>query len=158
MLESKLEELVINDLKEISKKAIKNKKKFIYSIQKPNFEKENNKIEEVVTHKLNRINEIKKIRMSLYEDKVKEIITEEDFVEYSSNYNDEMEQLNSDIQNLQKELNTIKEEKVACNFYTILEKIVDFKIVDKAILIQLIDKIEIFKDKSVKVHYKFRRP
>ena len=43
-------------------------------------------------------------------------------------------------------------------FYNLLEEIVNFNSVPKQILVNLIDKVEIFKDKTVKIHYKFPRP
>ena len=48
--------------------------------------------------------------------------------------------------------------KLNTDFCNLLEKIINFEVMPKQILVKLIDKIEIFKDKSIKIHYKFPRP
>ena len=73
-------------------------------------------------------------------------------------YNVENQQLNKEIEGLQKNLQNNIEKQENIDFCNLLEQIINFEVIPKQILVKLIDKIEIFKDKSVKIHYKFPRP
>lgn len=158
VLEEDLNKLVIEDLKSISEKVIKNKKEFLGKVQKPVKNKKNSNIEKLITPKFNRINEIRKIRIELYEDKVRKKISEADFEEMLEHYNSEVKELNNCIASLQNQLKSIEKQKPDCEFYKIIESIVDFNVVDKSILVQLIDKVEIFQNRTIKIYYKFTRP
>ena len=75
------------------------------------------------------------------------------------NYNKEKEQLNNEIISLQNQLSILQKRTTNdAEFYALLEEITNFKIVPKQILVKLIDKIEVFQDKNIKIHYKFSRP
>lgn len=158
MLEDDINNLVLNDLKSISNKAIKDKKKFLQKIHKPIFETDNNNNKKIINKKTTRIKEIINLRKALYEDWKKGFISQDDFTSMNTEYNEEKEQLNSEIENLKKTLNNSSKEISDIDFYSLLEKIVNFDSIPKQILVNLIDKIEIFKDKTVKIHYKFPRP
>ena len=158
VLEENINNLVLNDLKAISKKSIKDKQKFLQKIHKPTFEIDNSNIRKSITKKDNRIKEIINLRKSLYEDWKKGFISQDDFSSMNQEYNKEKEQLNNEIENLQNNLNSINEKIIDTDFYNLLEEIVNFNSVPKQILVNLIDKVEIFKDKTVKIHYKFPRP
>ena len=149
-----INELVINDLKSIARKTIKNREKFIKKINIPNAKQEEKYSKNIITKKENRLSEIIKLRKELYEDWKRDIITKEDFDSMYLEYNKEKEKLLNEIEKLQKELIHNKDYRNN-NYIDILEKIVDFEIVPKNILINLIDKVEIFQDKTVKIHYKF---
>ena len=158
ILEKEINKLVINDLKAISKKAIKNKNKFLDTIKKPTL-KIDNTIQEVIKQKESRKQKILDLRKSLYEDWKKGNITKDDFDSMYEDYNKEKEQLNSEINSLQNQKSSLEQENKNSNeFYNMLEQITSFKVVPKEILIKLIDKVEIFQDKTVKIHYKFSRP
>ena len=149
-----INELVINDLKSIARKTIKNRNEFIKKINIPNAQQEEKYSKNIITKKENRLSEIIKLRKELYEDWKRDIITKEDFDSMYLEYNKEKEKLLNEIEKLQKELIHNKDYRNN-NYIDILEKIVDFEIVPKNILINLIDKVEIFQDKTVKIHYKF---
>lgn len=158
VLEKDINNLVLNDLKSISEKVIKDKQKFLQKIHKPTFETDNNNIKKLINKKDIRIKEIINLKKYLYEDCKNGFISEDDFRSMNQEYNKEKEQLNNEIKNLQDSLNKNSKTTVDTNFYEILEKIVSFDSVPKQILINLIEKIEIFKDKTVKIHYKFPKP
>ena len=145
-------------MKAISKKSIKDKQKFLQKIHKPTFEIDNSNIRKSITKKDNRIKEIINLRKSLYEDWKKGFISQDDFSSMNQEYNKEKEQLNNEIERLQNNLNSTNEKIIDTDFYNLLEEIVNFNSVPKQILVNLIDKVEIFKDKTVKIHYKFPRP
>ena len=158
VLEKDIIELVVKDLQSISNKVIKDKKLFLKKIQKPTLKNNDNTIKTIISEKEKRINEIIYLRKSLYEDWKKEIITKEDFDSMYQSYNVENQQLNKEIEGLQKNLQNNIEKQENIDFCNLLEQIINFEVIPKQILVKLIDKIEIFKDKSVKIHYKFPRP
>lgn len=158
VLEKDIIELVVKDLQSISNKVIKDKKLFLKKIQKPTLKNNDNTIKTIISEKEKRINEIIYLRKSLYEDWKKEIITKEDFDSMYQSYNVESQQLNKEIEGLQKNLQKNVEMQENTDFCNLLEQIINFEIIPKQILVKLIDKIEIFKDKSIKIHYKFPRP
>lgn len=158
VLEEEINDLVINDLKATAKKVIKNKKAFLQEIQKPSHNTEQSNIQKLLEQKERRLKEIIGLRKSLYEDWKKGDITKEEFDSICSEYNKEKEQINCKIESLQNELkanNQVRDEKY---FLELLEQLVDFKQVPKQILVNLIEKIEIFQDRTVKIHYKFSKP
>lgn len=158
ILEKDINKLVINNLKTISKQAIKCKKEFFNTIERPTY-KIDNTISQLIQQKENRKQEIVEFRKSLYEDCKKGIITQEDFNAMYENYNKEKEQLNNEIISLQNQLSILQKRTTNdAEFYALLEEITNFKIVPKQILVKLIDKIEVFQDKNIKIHYKFSRP
>lgn len=149
---------MINDLKATAKKVIKNKKAFLQEIQKPSHNTEQSNIQKLLEQKERRLKEIIGLRKSLYEDWKKGDITKEEFDSICSEYSKEKEQINCKIESLQNELkanNQVRDEK---HFLELLEQLVDFKQVPKQILVSLIEKIEIFQDRTVKIHYKFSKP
>lgn len=156
--ETEINKLVLNDLKSISKKVINDKTKFIQKIHKPTFEKDNNNLQKAIKEKNNRINEIINLKKFLYEDWKKGFISQADFNSMNQKYNQEREQLNNEIKNFQSDLKNNTTKIPNTDFYDSIEKIVNFDSVPKQILVNLIEKVEIFKDKTVRIHYKFPRP
>lgn len=160
VLEDDIIKLILNDLKSISKKVIKDKNKFLQKIHKPTLEidNNNNNIRKTINKKEARIKEIINLRKSLYEDWKKEFISQDDFNSMNQEYNKEKEQLNKEIENLQNSLDNSSQKIVDTDLYELLKQIINFDSVPKQILINLIDKIEIFQDKTIKIHYKFPSP
>ena len=158
ILEEEINHLVIKDLRAIAKRSIKDKNKFFEKIKRqPTFQIDSNNIKKTINQKEKRKQEIVNLRKFLYEDWKKGDITKEDYDAMYSSYNMEKEQLNKEIETLQNELERNRELTINNDFYHLLEQIVDFEIVPKQILVNLIDKIELFQDKTMKIHYKFPR-
>ncbi len=158
ILEEKLESYVLQDLRKISK-AFLNKDKCIAIANKGKVVSksealliEENKIQ-------TRLNDIKRIIKNLYEDKIRGIIIENDFLELSQGFNSEREQLNSKLAAI-----TRKKQLISCpdsesnELMGLIKNFTEFKNVNKAILVKLIDSIQIFEDNKIKINYKFTKP
>ena len=152
-----VDKLVINDLQNIANMAIKNKNEFMNKINKPNMKEEKNINKNIIEKKQRRLAEIIKLRRCLYEDWKRKIITKEDFDSMYLEYNKEKEKISNDILKLQKEIKEEKKKDQVADYINLLENIVNFNIVPKNIIIELIDKVEIFQDKTVRIHYKFSK-
>lgn len=159
ILEGELENYVLDNLRKISEFAI-NQDKFISNISKKQFEPYSNKgIEKNVKVIETKLTEIKKAIKTLYGDKLKGVLTEEDFIELSQDFNKEREQLNSRLLNLNKGKEAQeKKESGSENLIKIVKEFLNFKDAKKSTLVRLIDKIEMFEEKKVVIHYRFRNP
>lgn len=154
--EPKLNDIVINYLKDIFKKYIdKEELKRVGNSKKQNLCESTNLNKEIVKYN-NKIDNIKEALKNIYIDKANDIISEDEFLELK-------EQLNNDRNEYIKkvnELNTIIKEK---NKNSKEKSIINKKIIeflnlekpDKQLLIDLIDKIEIMENKQVKIHVRF---
>lgn len=149
---------VLSHLKGIFKKVFENRVEFYksFNIEKVDLiadstQKETEKI-------LKRLAEIKKIIKSLYEDKVKGIVAEEDFLMMSSEFNEEKEKLSMRLAEIESEKSQTKEKKTPEQIIDIIEKIVSFDIVSPLLIGQLIEKIEIYKSNEIVINYKFYNP
>jgi hypothetical protein len=145
-------------LKNIAEKSL-DKEKLIKIAQKnqstsktPEFISEITKIE-------SRLIEIKKTIKSLYEDKLKGIISEVDFVDLSQSFNKERESLNKTynlLQDRKKKLDCV--DNGSNTLIELVNNFVDFENIDKITLSKLIAKIEVFEDRKIKIQYKFKNP
>lgn len=150
--EQEFDEYVINDLKRISKICLD--EEFYNSIDELKIqEQDNSKLE--IKNIEKRFIEIRDITKSLYEDEIRGIISEDDFLNMTREYGEEKTQLS-------KRLEKIKSEKTDntqnFNYYELLKDIANFNIINKAILSKLIDKIEISKDREIFIYYQFQKP
>lgn len=108
--ETDLEACVINDLKQISEYTI-NREKFLEAIKdKPKKSKTETTEKEIKAIEV-KLQEIKKIIKSLYEDKIKNIIDETTFMELTKDYSKERDQLQTRLVNLEEELKKHTEQK-----------------------------------------------
>lgn len=156
--EDVLNEYVLSHLKSISEKVFEDKAEFCTSFNTKNADLNDNSIQKEAEKILKRLTEIKKIIKSLYEDKVRGIVTEEDFLMMSSEFNDEKEKLSMRISEIEDEKNKIQEKKSPEQIIDIIEKIVSFDIVSPLLIGQLIEKIEIYKSNEIVITYKFYNP
>jgi site-specific DNA recombinase len=156
--EDELEKSIINELKKISALAANQEK--LFNILRTKLIRTNS---EDVRNQIKGIEEklqvIKRTIKSLYEDKLTGIITEVDFIDLSQDYNKERVQLNKRLEDL------IKRKSEFSELFDVKEKIlkfikayIDFDYIDNNVIKRLIDKIEIFENKKVVIHYKFKNP
>lgn len=158
ILEDKLEKYVLRELRKISKYAADKEKLLKIAKNKSN----NSRVKEIDDESItinNRLNEIKRIIKSLYEDKLKGVLTDDYFIELTEEFNTEREQLNRRHANLER----TKQEIVEINNETrglikLIKDVTGFQNINKTILSKLIDKIEIFEEQKVTVYYKFKKP
>lgn len=156
--ENELESYVIHGLRKIAEFSI-NKERLLKSVKKTpgksNFADLDNEI--------NRINlrllEIRKALKSLYEDKLRRVLPEDNFLELNQEYNKEREQLNFRLEQLNHKKQQIHQQKDETDsILGLIKDHIEFKKVDKHILMKLINRIEIFEDRKIMIHYKFKKP
>lgn len=153
-----LNKVVIEDIRAIAKNVIKDKNKFIPQIKQPQIKQKQCDTQKIIQNHNKRLEEIRKFRKGMLEMRIKQEITEEELKLNLEEYNNEIEQINNEITRLQQEIKEQQKENSNIDFYKLLEQLITFEKIDKSILIQLIEKIEIFQDKTVKIHYKFAKP
>jgi len=157
MPEHRLDNYVLQNLKEISKKLIDNS--FYEQFKGLQHKKENTSNEDEIKRIENRFDEIKKIIKSIYEDKVKGIISEDTFIEMTKDYNTEKENLNARYQILTKQIAEDTTRKhTEKDYHKLLKDIVLFDKADKSILCQLINRIEIDQYRNIYITYNFDNP
>lgn len=150
----KLEKIVLENLKQLCNSNI-DKDKFKREIKeelkkkslKTKIEKEINVLEVKMKKNLNYIDKI-------YEDKLNGEITKETFQRLTIKYQKENELKKKEIKELQEKLTNIIEnnEKETLNK---IDNFLSFQKLDRNLLVNLIDKIIIDKDKNIKIYYKF---
>jgi hypothetical protein len=158
-LEKELEDYILEDLRNISQKSLDKdrlykqaQQKFIQSSNNRDIDKEINAINI-------KISSIKKDIKSLYEDKLKGILTEQDFIDLSQDYNREREQLISKLSSLNNKKEEIEKPKENDDkLLKLINNLVEFKKVTNTILVKLIDRVEVSEDKKVTIYYRFKKP
>ncbi|GHU56260.1 resolvase [Clostridia bacterium] len=162
-----LDKTVIDDLKSISRKLI-NSKAFAMQFETmlPKGKLPQNPVEKEVSRIDKRIEEIRNIVKNLYNDKISGLISEDDFVDILKSFNDEKENLLSRRESLSAKQEELRQQ---IDYMRLIQDVVTFETPHKAILAQLIDKIEIFEvvtingnkrhmEKQIKAHYNFPAP
>jgi DNA invertase Pin-like site-specific DNA recombinase len=106
-----------------------------------------------------RCGEIQTYIKRLYEDRVKNIIANDTFISLLNDYSKEKETINTQYQHIKKLQQELKASQIGSEDYKkCLIDIIQFKTTDKAILTQLIEKIDIDKDRNVFISYNFKNP
>lgn len=126
------------------------------NINKKMEEVENEKIEKIKKTKKDEVEKVKELKKGLYEDWKNDYITKDEYVEYKKKYEKEIEKINGILNNLDKHEN--KKENIR-----ILNKkwIENFEMsgninkLDRDIIMELIDFIEIYENKKITIHFKF---
>ena len=147
MKESDVEEYVLNNLRETAKIALS--KDFCNKFDEFRVGKDDGEKERLI----HRLAEIQGTIKALYTDKLKGIIDEDIFIEMSGQFNGEKTRLS-------KRLEAIEAIPTKSNhdYKSLIQKIVDFDVMDRTILVKLIDKIEMTKDKKLIIYYNFPNP
>ena len=116
----------------------------------PNTQTDNKKLDYLDS----KITEKDNLIQSLYEDKVKGIITEDLFIKLSKQYETDKKSLQNRVQK-EKEINknTIKKQDLIHNVKELLK--FNENNIDRNLLLKLIDKIEI-DDDNIDIYYKFK--
>lgn len=152
--EDYLEKEIINQL-QIHVEKYLDKDKIIDSSSKAYMGKE-----EISTHIHSlekRLDEITNIITTLYVDKTKDIISEKDFISINQRFNSERETIGEQINLLNKQLAEFEGIKENANIIrNLLEEFLSFETIDRTTLAMLIQKIEIFEGKQIKIHFNFK--
>ncbi len=153
--EKKLDKEIISRLKTIAKRVL-NKPKIIDSIEI----KSDRAQTDTITRQKDTINkrlfELQKIIKGLYEDKIKGLLSQEDFVNLMNEFNKEKEQLSLKLLNLEKEEQKNERIQEGSNMTETIKGILDFDIIPKKMLVQLIDRIEIGENGKIGIKYRFK--
>lgn len=157
-LENKLEEIIISELRKLSKKAVNIELLEKAAKSKLNTSKQSNLIVERRKIEL-RLEDIKRIIRKLYEDKIRGIVEEQDFINMSKEYNEERNIILKRLEDLNV-MNKMDNRPDTNNetFLSVIRSFIDFDKIDRATILKLVDKIEIFEDNRIVVHYKFKNP
>ena len=152
MREDIVEKYVIDELRKIAKQTLSANFNERFNSMKPTG---NERTDEEIKAGKKKIDEIRQIIKNLYIDKLKGIIDESILLEVSSQYSAELRQ----IQRRLAELEQQKENPVTeVDYKELIRQIANFDVPDKSILLKLINKIEISKDKQVFISYNFKNP
>ena len=105
------------------------------------------------------LDEIKMYIINLYKDKVKNIISEQRFIDISNEFNSQENGLSERLKQIDIELNQAQESNDnMLSSEKMLSDFLQFENVDRVTLIGLINRIEIYKDKKVKIKFNFNEP
>ncbi len=133
------------DIDELKKLQVQDETKIYYEMQLENIRK--------------RIDKIKTFKKKTYDSYMDDLISREDYVKYISDYEEELKELKKQKEtinsryDLQEELdNQYDEWANAFKDYISIEKLT------RDVVLELIDKIEVGKDGSITIYYKFQNP
>ena len=155
--ESRLEEIVINELRKLSKKAI-NIELLEKATKDKSIIKKENGVTEDIRRKEARLLDISKTIRALYEDKIKGVLLEQDFISMSKEYNMERANITGRLDELRAKVSNSMKSLDNDSFLSTIKSFADFEYIDRTMLMKLIDKIEIFADNRIKIYYKFQYP
>lgn len=151
-----LDEKVLNSLKDIFSKYA-NKE---YIVNNLHYESDNSIKESLLQEKTNletKIAENKNLKFNLYKDKIYNVISEKDYIEFSN-------KLSNDILSLENRIKYINDEieKIATNYKNketmlqVVDKFLNTKNISRNDILQLIDKIELGAQyEHLKIYFKF---
>ena len=133
------------DIDELKKLQVCQESKNYYEVQSENIKK--------------RMDKLEKFKRKTYDNYMDDLITREEYVKYVSEYEIEIKELTQQqaiIQNksdLQQELDEQYDEWIDA-----FQNYVNIKKLTRDVVLELIDKIEVHKDKSITIYYKFNNP
>jgi hypothetical protein len=145
-----VENLVIDDLRNTAKQVLSaDFCKQFDGLEQPSEDGTGEQIKAIKA----KLDETRQIIKNLYVDKLKGVIDESILFEVSSQYTAEMQSLNNRLAELEQQHSA-----PATDYKSLIKQIANFDTLDKSILLKLIDKIEICKEKKVHISYNFKNP
>ncbi len=115
------------------------------------------RIDELLEQNRIEVNKQQEFRMKLYENKVDGIITHEEYLSMKQRYTDKIASLQKIISELEQERTEILDSsELNCSW---MQKFIENRNVtelDRQLVVTLIDKIEIFEDKSIEITFNFK--
>lgn len=156
--EDKLENMILQQTKEIfheyASREILEEEAKKFSSNKENMEK---KYKAELNLIKNRLEEIDKMTLTLYEDKIKGIINEEKYLILDKGFDNEKLNLIKRNDEIQNKLITMKEkESEEEKIKKRINMILNIDELNRLILSQLVEKIDIFEDEKINITYKFK--
>ena len=153
-----LNHFVLTSLKEISTNAINNIDEFCNNFSATDIKQAYEKADKEKREIQKRLDEIRTIIKSLYVDKVRGIISEENFLMMSSEFDNEKETLSSRLLKIEEKSKQESKYQSPKEFVELIKGIVSFESVSPLLIGQLIESVEVYKSKEIIVNYKFKNP
>jgi len=157
--EESLNEYVLNELKIISQRLI-DSKAIASKLKDGISNREYKKNEKDLARIDRRIEEMKKQLVTSYQDKLRGILTEDEFILIKDTISSQREELVKQRDEIAAKLETKKEN--LRNHERVIEQLLTFDIPNRAIILQLVEKVTIYHhengDKEIKVQYTFPNP
>jgi len=154
--EDRLEKAVISKIREVARKHV-DKDSVIENADMKNKQAEHaSKLTKEKAGLSRQLEEMQRITANLYKDKVRGIISEEDFIIMSGEFSKERERLKVRREEIESEQE--QAERAKDNMPTLrehLEKFLEFEEIDRLGIVTLIDRIEVYRDKRVEVRFNF---
>jgi len=153
--ETEINNKILITLKEMTKEYV-DKEKIRRQIKQesnslqPNYNQELQKIQ-------NKIDEIQKLNVNLYKDKIRGLITEKQFLEILQEAEEEKEKYIAQIQEINKQIEQSKNESNESIFKEIIEQTLNFENINRNMIGALIDKIIINPDGTMEINFKFHK-
>ncbi len=153
-----LEETVLFSIKSEAKKILKEedidelKKMEVYNDSKECYEMQLDSIQK-------RIDKIEKFKRKTYDNFMEDLISKEEYLTYIAEYDDEIKELRKqkdvivDRSDLQQELNTQYDEWVEA-----FKNYINIRKLTRDMVLELIERIEVNRDGSIVIYYKFQNP
>ncbi|MBR2587677.1 MAG: recombinase family protein [Bacilli bacterium] len=116
----------------------------------------NENISNIKQAKEKEIEKISNLKRCLYEDWKNEDITREEYIEYKQKYEQDIERIKEIIENLDKQKE--KQKEVIDGNSQWIENFKKYKTIsklDRDIITELIDYIDVYENKKIKIHFKF---
>ena len=157
---SKFESTVINQVKEICILYYdKNALKLIYEKNKNAYNLIIKKEEQILSNVIQKIENVTKKIDKMYFDNLNGLISNDDYFRYSRTFIEEREKLNNQKKNLEEKICIIKEknsqDRNEENIDKIIEDFFSFEKLNKRILFELINKIELDEFKNIYIYFNF---
>ncbi|MDF2685442.1 MAG: Recombinase [Clostridia bacterium] len=96
-----------------------------------------------------------KALLDLYKDKATKVITTDEYIQFTSDLKKEKAQYESQIYELEKDL---QQKNNMNDVNELIEEFLSFKEIDRNILLLLVSKIYIHKDKTIEIQFTFTKP
>ena len=153
--ESLLEDFVLDKIKETARKYL-NKDDLTanadnYNIGCADLNKEMSGINR-------RLDEVQIILMNLYKDKVKNIITEQNFISLSKEFDNQRDILKERLNQITGEIKIRENQNNIKSAGKYLDDFLRFENADRLTLVTLIDRIEVYRDKTIVLKFDFLEP
>ena len=157
--EDYLQNMAIEKIREIALKHVDKKLLLKNSDTKDQYAEYVNNLNKEKTEKNKQLEEIKTMIMNLYKDKIKNIISERDFIDLSKECNSQRDGLMERINQIDSEINQTHENKSnTAEIEKCSEDFLQFENIDRLTLITLINRIEVYQDRPVVIKFNFIEP
>lgn len=154
--EQKLNELVLEHLREILNKYANREKMQKLGNERTNYESKQKELKKEIEYYESKIKTITLALKNLYLDKTNSIISDEEFLQLKMQLEDDKNKYKEDLKEIEEKLEHNKQQNSSIDIENIIREFLAFKNPSKQILMELIKKIEIMENKQIKVYLNFK--